>query len=221
VPANADLYSNLIFCGSGTGGAFWCCDPGDGFCCDQQGAQFIENNIWGTQWYYPDSSSSAAASASCPTTSSANSATGTKTTSEAAPHSTSPAQGSSTSSTLPTAIGAGVGVPLGLLAIGVIAFLFWRVRRKNRRLPVGWQGQEDGPAGNNTKEVSDLSSGGKAAVTTMARSAPQPSADGSNCDWHELSPDRDPHELDAPPQRVGWRGLRLVSWDPIFKVSCT
>lgn len=39
----------------------------------------------------------------------------------------------SSSSNLGAAIGAGVGVPLGLLSAGLLGFLFWRERRHSRR----------------------------------------------------------------------------------------
>lgn len=39
---------------------------------------------------------------------------------------------SSSSSNLGAAIGAGVGVPMGILALGILGFLFWRERRHNQ-----------------------------------------------------------------------------------------
>ena len=35
---------------------------------------------------------------------------------------------------LPTALGAGLGVPLGVAAVGFLAFLYWRVRQQRRTI---------------------------------------------------------------------------------------
>jgi len=43
----------------------------------------------------------------------------------------------------PTAIGAGIGVPLGVAAIGLLAFLFWREsRRRGTTKPRGFDSQD-------------------------------------------------------------------------------
>ena len=41
-----------------------------------------------------------------------------------------PRQSSDGSSRLPVALGAGIGIPLGVAAVGFLAFLFWKVRQQ-------------------------------------------------------------------------------------------
>ena len=44
-----------------------------------------------------------------------------------------PAQAQEHSASLPTAIGAGIGVPLGIATIGILGFLFWKEAVRQRR----------------------------------------------------------------------------------------
>ena len=43
------------------------------------------------------------------------------------------AQGQENSASLPTAIGFGVGIPLGIAAIGFLGFLFWKAAGRQRK----------------------------------------------------------------------------------------
>ena len=44
-----------------------------------------------------------------------------------------PAQSQEHSASLPTAIGFGVGIPLGIAAIGFLGFLFWKATERQRK----------------------------------------------------------------------------------------
>lgn len=130
----SDRVSNILFCGHTTEGvALWCCDNegGDGPCCDDDNPEYIPEGFWGTYWFSPGTSES-------PSTSTPSSAPTSTTQHESVSSTGSPASSSSTptntsqpaTSKLPVAIGTGVGVPLGVLAVGLIGFLVWRERRR-------------------------------------------------------------------------------------------
>lgn len=79
--------------------------------------------------------SSAVASVTSQSTSSTKPANPTHASSGTSPHSPSASSPKHTSSGLATAVGCGVGVPLGVLTIAIITFLVWRERRKTKLVP--------------------------------------------------------------------------------------
>ena len=177
LPAATNTYSNLIYCGvSGNGSANWCCDGESGaLCCNIQGAQFAADSIWGTYWYHVDAPSSSQAT-------STSSAAPTGVNNNGSPHSTPTPLETPKSSRLALAIGAGVGVPLGVLAVGVVAFLFWRERSNRGRAQQA--------------ELLQANSRARLRKQDVRRESHRQAHGSSNLEWYELPHQADAHELD-------------------------
>ena len=134
--ASTTTYSNLIYCGQSSDGAdaYWCCsdDSEASFCCDEKKLQFVANDAWGTYWWHIGAVSSTLPKI-ITTTTTATATVGTG--AGASAGNGQSAQHSHSSHHLETTLRAGLGVPLGLslLAIGILAFLLWRERRRSNR----------------------------------------------------------------------------------------
>lgn len=85
------------------------------------------------------------------------------------------------------AVGAGVGVPLGVLAIGVLVWLFIRERRKAGKLQEQWQQQWQAEMERRTTEHN-------------AQNNKPYQATGANAGWHELANPHS-HELGGSERR--------------------
>lgn len=194
--------SNLYYCGatSDNSQGIWCCQSStssyNGFCCNDSTALFnmepYNGDVVGDYWWNPIYSSShlgSSASTAAPisTTKSAGSTNTTESVLSQSP-STSPKQ--SASSNLSTAVGAGVGVPLGILAVGVIVFLFWRERRTARKREEERRAEMEKKYSTQANEP--LNSGSERNMDERAVQHPQQYSAGPN-------PLR--QELDGPPLR--------------------
>lgn len=196
----SDSYSNLIYCGADSNGdPSWCCSGG--WCCDEEDALFTpEPQMFGTIWFHAENtsvSSTSIRSAGQPSTvmsTSTGVSTGQRTSSSSNPTSLSPTPAGSSQSSLPLAVGAGVGVPLGVLALGIIGFLVWRERRTRGELQRQWkqQWQIEQQKRNGAQDTLGIGKDGHRPEDSQ----PSPT-NVSNVRWHEL-PGPQPHELDGP-----------------------
>jgi hypothetical protein len=98
------------------------------------------------------------------------------------------------------AIGAGVGVPVGLIALGLIGALVWRHRRKNAHKPDGLVGEMDGGYTDNNVAAQELDSHAPVDGAASNQKAYYGGRDYKNAPTplSELgSPRQEAHEMDA------------------------
>ena len=146
--AYENTFSNLLYCSQDGGNANWCCDDWtnpDSCCSDSSVPRFAQNDL-GEYWFYPDNSGHSFTTTiismrTTTTTSvpprktvvcSATDSSNAKATGNLFCESLSLAQ-SRSSDSLARKVGAGVAVPLCLIAIGLFT-LYWHERRKTTRL---------------------------------------------------------------------------------------
>jgi hypothetical protein len=205
------VYSNLLYCGANADGHLqWCCDNQEGIgtsCCNDTNPEYAINNFVGTYWFRPDGGQSLGESSS---SASSDAPTNTK-----GPAATSIISDAPTSTSVPsnlsTTIGASIGVPLSVLAIGSLVFLFWRQGRKTSKSQREWASEEHGSHGVRTgSSWPSLSSASKIAASERSMFRPYPGPNGVSSGWHELSHERslyelshqrDPQELNLPSPR--------------------
>ena len=111
---------------------WWCGDSGEAIPCQNVSVGHLVDFTGGPVLGFPPITSSASVEGSTTTSPQGSGATSSSRSSPGLVASPTSSQAPQQSSKTPIAIGAGIGAPLGLAAIGLLAFLFWRESRGTR-----------------------------------------------------------------------------------------
>lgn len=202
-PCVAGLYPTKFCCGSYSNQD--CC--GSNFTLGNTGLAFKP----GTDAVQAQISSLSAALASATTASSQSTVTTTATAAATATSS------SSSSNNLGPAIGAGVGIPLGVLTLGLLGFLIWRERRRYRDLAAAGKGSSVGWSHANTMSPGNTVSAGFAG-TNQGYNGGSPGWGGATAPMSQCGMARMPYG-GAPPVHQGQPGWKDTNTPPATGVG--